>query len=65
MPTRTRTATHADIDKENAGYVVILTEGTETRYISASEYETWRSATLGGEQKIDVEYKPVTDSTEK
>ena len=55
----------ADIDKENAGYVVILTEGTETRYISASEYETWRSDTLGGAQKIDVEYKPVTDSTEK
>ena len=55
----------ADIDKENAGYVVILTEGTETRYISASEYETWRNETLGGAQKIDVEYKPVTDSTEK
>lgn len=55
----------ADIDKENAGYVVILTEGTETRYISASEYETWRSDTLGGAQKIDIEYKPVTDSTEK
>lgn len=55
----------ADIDKENAGYVVILTEGTETRYISASEYETWRSDTLGGAQKIEVEYKPVTDSTEK
>jgi hypothetical protein len=60
-----RTATHTDIDKENAGYVVILTEGTETRYISASEYETWRSDTLGGAQKIEVEYKPVTDSTEK
>ena len=55
----------ADIDKENAGYVVILTEGTETRYISASEYETWRSDTLGGAQKIDVEYKPVTGSEEK
>lgn len=55
----------ADIDKENAGYVVILTEGTETRYISASEYETWRSDTLGGAQKIEVEYKPVTGSTEK
>ena len=55
----------ADIDKENAGYVVILTEGTETRYISASEYETWRSETLGGAQKIEVEYKPVTGSTEK
>ena len=55
----------ADIDKENAGYVVILTEGTETRYISASEYETWRSDTLGGAQKIEVEYKPVTGSEEK
>ena len=55
----------ADIDKENAGYVVILTEGTETRYISASEYETWRSDTLGGAQKIDVEYKPVTGGAEK
>lgn len=50
----------ADIDKENAGYVVILTEGTETRYISASEYETWRKEIMGDAKKIDVKYQSVT-----
>ena len=34
-------------------------------WIGKTEYETWRSDTLGGAQKIEVEYKPVTDSTEK
>ena len=53
----------ADVDGD--GYVVILTEGDASRYISAEEYEAWRNETLGGAQKIDVEYKPVTDSTEK
>ena len=27
--------------------------------------QAWRNDTLGGAQKIEVEYKPVTDSTEK
>ena len=54
-----------DVDKNGDGYVVILTEGDASRYISAEDYETWRNETLGGAQKIEVEYKPVTDSTEK
>ena len=52
-------------DKENAGYVVILMDGVETRYLSASEYEAWRKDTLGDAQKIEVEYKPVTGGAEK
>lgn len=54
-----------DVDKNGDGYVVILTEGDESKYISAEDYEAWRNETLGGAQKIEVEYKPVTDSTEK
>lgn len=54
-----------DVDKNGDGYVVILTEGDASRYISAEDYETWRNETLGGAQKIEVEYKPVTGSTEK
>lgn len=55
----------ADIDNENAGYVVILMDGVETRYLSASEYEAWRREIMGDAQKIEVEYKPVTGGAEK
>lgn len=50
----------ADIDAENAGYVVILTEGTETRYVSASEYEAWRAEIMGDAKTMDVNYRSVT-----
>lgn len=54
-----------DVDKNGDGYVVILIEGTENKYISAEDYEAWRNETLGGAQKIEIEYKPVTDIAEQ
>ena len=52
----------SDIDTNDDGYVVMLTEGDKTQYISAEDYETWRKDTLGNAQKIEVEYKPVTEA---
>ena len=54
-----------DVDKNGDGYVVILTEGAESKYMSAENYEAWRKDTLGDAQKIEVEYKPVTGGAEK
>ena len=44
---------------------MILTEGAESKYMSAEDYEAWRKDTLGDAQKIEVEYKPVTGGAEK
>ena len=40
----------------------MLIEGDKTQYISAEDYESWRKDTLGDAQKIEVEYKPVTEA---
>ena len=49
-----------DVDKNGDGYVVILTEGAESKYMSAEDYEAWRKEIMGDAKAIDVKYQSVT-----